>query len=958
MDEAGSTDGEQAPADDDAVIETPATAETPEEQLTRLEAERAQLQALLEHEADANRRILEAHGIAEGRLAELEGVLTGTEAVRARAEAERDELERRLTIELAAREQQHGEIIGAAEHRAQALAELLERHVAEAEAQAAEGERGREQDAARIAELEQRLAEELAQAASHAESLNAELKQAREDVRPRAARKLAEVQAALDAERSARAELELQVAALTESERALEQARAQESKAAEARIAELEPALEEARTGWQSTWRELDSVNERLAVSQARLQEVEGERDAGAERVSELVRSLGEAEDGIEVLERALDSVSADRDRIETARRVLEARLSTRDEAERAAIAERELERRTARAQRLQLTRVERRMTEIASGLGIAMRRLEGPVLPQASRRPAQEPEPAARAQQPAPASGGAAVAEAERPQPDTAPEETAPQAPQRTLSSGFLASAGRFPERPALEVGGVTLAYAALQGRAAQIAATLQRHAPAADPPLTGVFAHRSASAFAGLLGAMMRGHGYVPLNRTLPVARTRTMLERAGCQAIVVDAESAEQLPDLLGPIKGPIVVLAPEAQPADVEELRRALPAHHVLGEADLEPAEAWRPVEVDPSAIAYLLFTSGSTGVPKGVMVAHRNALHYVDVLVARYAISEQDRFSQSHDLTFDNSVFDLFVAWERGACVCCPGQRTLLNPGRYIRDSRLTVWFSVPSIAMFMRRLGGLKPNSCPELRWSLFAGEPLPLEVARAWEKAAPNSTVENLYGPTETTVDVTLYRWNAETSPPECERGILPIGHPLPNIGVLIADEELCEVAPGEQGELLVSGPQVSLGYWRDPERTAEAFVTPPGHDAVHYRTGDLVRRPQQDGPIVFLGRRDSQVKVRGVRIELGEIESALRDASGVDAVAALGWPTTLVGADGVEAFVGSDEVDVGAVRAALAERLPGHMVPRRVRGLPELPLNANGKIDRKALIRLLEAE
>jgi len=192
MDEAASTDGEQAPADDDAVIETP------EERLTRLEAERAQLQSLLEHEAEANRRILEAHGIAEGRLAELEGVLTGTETVRARAEAERDELDRRLTIGLAAREQQHGESIGAAEHRARALAELLETQVAGAEAQAAEHEREREraQDAARIAELEQRLAEELAQAASHAESLNAELKQAREDVRPRAARKLAEVQAA------------------------------------------------------------------------------------------------------------------------------------------------------------------------------------------------------------------------------------------------------------------------------------------------------------------------------------------------------------------------------------------------------------------------------------------------------------------------------------------------------------------------------------------------------------------------------------------------------------------------------------------------------------------------------------------------------------------------------------------------------------------------------------------
>ena len=195
------TDGERPPPE-----AADADLESVLERLGTVQAEREQLQTLLKHEAEANRRILEAHGIAEGRLAELEGVLTGTETVRARAEAERDELDRRLTIELAAREQQHGESIGAAEHRARALAELLETQVAEAETQAAEHEREREreraQDAARIAELEQRLAEELAQAASHAESLNAELKQAREDVRPRAARKLTEVQAALHAERA------------------------------------------------------------------------------------------------------------------------------------------------------------------------------------------------------------------------------------------------------------------------------------------------------------------------------------------------------------------------------------------------------------------------------------------------------------------------------------------------------------------------------------------------------------------------------------------------------------------------------------------------------------------------------------------------------------------------------------------------------------------------------------
>lgn len=750
-----------------------------------------------------------------------------------------------------------------------------------------------------------------------------------EGIKPRAARKLGEAQA-LDAERAAREELEARVTSLTEAQDEAEQAHAAELATANERVTELEPALEKARSGWGQSWKEVGVLNKRLEESAAAREQLQGERDAAQQRVAEITRSLAETDDGIAMLERALESVSGERDRIETARGVLEARLITRDEAERVLLAEREAEHRTARAHRLQLTRVERRLMEVAGAMNVAVRRLEAP--------------PGAPAAQTA---GAAGV---------SAPRDAALPAP-RTLASGFLRSAEVHPDRPALEVAGETYGFADLRERAARIAATLQRETPTADPALTAVFAHRSATAFTGLLGTLMRGHGYVPLNRTLPVARTRTMLQRAGCEALIVDAESARQLPELLGTTSHPLVVLLPELD--DISDLRQALPAHRLLGASDLEPASAWRPPPVDTSAIAYLLFTSGSTGVPKGVMVAHRNALHYIDALVERYAITERDRFSQTHDLTFDNSILDIFVAWERGACVCCPGQRTLMNPGGYIRESRLTVWFSVPSVAMFMRRLGGCKPDSYPDLRWSLFAGEPLPMEIVRAWEQAAPHSTIENLYGPTETTVDVTVYRWNASKSPSACEHGILPIGHPLPDIGVLIADEQLREVAPGEVGELLVSGPQVTLGYWRDPERTAASYVMPPGRKTRHYRTGDLVRRPREpDGPIVFLGRRDEQIKVRGVRIELGEVECALREVSGVDAVAALGWPLTLVGADGVEAFIGSDEVDAAAVRAALGERLPGHMVPRRVRGLAQLPLNANGKIDRPALVRLLEAE
>jgi acyl-CoA synthetase (AMP-forming)/AMP-acid ligase II len=164
--------------------------------------------------------------------------------------------------------------------------------------------------------------------------------------------------------------------------------------------------------------------------------------------------------------------------------------------------------------------------------------------------------------------------------------------------------------------------------------------------------------------------------------------------------------------------------------------------------------------------------------------------------------------------------------------------------------------------------------------------------------------------------------------------------------------------VPAGADGELLIAGPQVALGYWQDPERTAAAFVVPPGHTERHYRTGDRVRRPASGDALCFLGRTDSQIKVLGRRVELGEVEAAVREASGVDAVVALGWPLTATGAGGIVAFVGDVAVDTDGVLATVRRRLPDYMVPRRIHLLNEIPLNANGKMDRSALRRMLEEE
>jgi len=274
----------------------------------------------------------------------------------------------------------------------------------------------------------------------------------------------------------------------------------------------------------------------------------------------------------------------------------------------------------------------------------------------------------------------------------------------------------------------------------------------------------------------------------------------------------------------------------------------------------------------------------------------------------------------------------------------------------IRDAELTIWFSVPSTAVLLSRLGKLKPDTYPGLRLALFCGEALPQEILEAWSLAAPKAVLENLYGPTEVTIACTAYRWDPMRSPGECELGLVPIGEPYPGMSALVADEALREVAPGEAGELLMGGPQVSLGYWQDPERTATAFVRPPDRDAVFYRTGDRVRRVRPGGPLVYLGRVDNQIKIQGYRVELEEVESVLRDAAGVEVAIAVGWPVNAAGADGIVAFLGAESADLDAVRQRLRQRLPPYMVPRELRLHPVFELNANGKVDRKALRRLLE--
>lgn len=525
-----------------------------------------------------------------------------------------------------------------------------------------------------------------------------------------------------------------------------------------------------------------------------------------------------------------------------------------------------------------------------------------------------------------------------------------------RSLVDGFLASAKRRPGNVALAIAEQSYTYAQLESRAWAIASAVRRHA-ANRPRRVAVFGSRSIAAYAGTLGALMAGAAFIPLNPRFPLSRTSGMIRRALPQAIVVDRSAAPLVVELAGNgLPMPVLVAGSEDAAAVLEEA--GLPW---VGADDPQPPDLERTVPpVLTDDLAYLLFTSGSTGEPKGVGVTHENVLHYLDVIASRYALSPDDRCSQTFDPTFDLSVHDMFVTWGAGAALHVLRPIDALAPVRFVNKHALTVWFSVPSVAALAARKGALLAGAMPTLRLSLFCGEPLPTKLAAAWQASAPNGPVDNLYGPTELTIACLAHRWPGTTEPDATDSATVPIGRPFPGLGALLVDDSLAPVPAGHPGELLVCGPQTSPGYWLDDDRTSERFVvieTSVGERKRFYRTGDRAIQVGT-GEYVYLGRSDHQIKVLGFRVELGEIESALLDQQGVTQAVAIGWPVVDGSAQRIVAFVSGVGLDPAALKSALGARLPDYMTPEKVVVESELPLNANGKIDRHALVARLQAQ
>jgi len=506
-------------------------------------------------------------------------------------------------------------------------------------------------------------------------------------------------------------------------------------------------------------------------------------------------------------------------------------------------------------------------------------------------------------------------------------------------LHEPVTAQAEMRPEAVAVARGDVRLSYGELEGLSNRLARQLAA-AGCGRGERVALYLPKSPLAVAAMLGALKAGAAYVPMDPESPAPRQARVLALADCRVLVAAGPVAPRLREVLA-------ATPPGARPRlawlDDEHAAPGGPAPaFTLRELGAQPARA--PARAGaPSDPALILFTSGSTGLPKGVTLTHANVAHFLGWARAHFGLEAADRVSQHAPLRFDISTFDIYGAlWSGAELHLVPPELNLLphKLAQLMREARLTQWFSVPAVLTLMAKFDVVAPGDFPSLRRVLFAGEVMPTPTLMYWMRRLPHVRFTNLYGPTETTISSSYY--DVPRCPAEA-RAPIPIGRAVPGEELLLLD-----------GELHIAGAGLSPGYWRDPERTAEAFVPRPGRPGERlYRTGDLAR-VGEDGMLYFLGRADTQVKCRGHRIELGEIEAALNALaalreSAVVAIASSGFEGALLCC--AYAPAPAAVVTPQSLRAGLAAVLPGYMLPQRWLRCEALPKNESGKIDRAAL-------
>ena len=511
-----------------------------------------------------------------------------------------------------------------------------------------------------------------------------------------------------------------------------------------------------------------------------------------------------------------------------------------------------------------------------------------------------------------------------------------------------LIDSAARAPESIAISAGKETITYAALVERAGKVAKILHDLGVRTGDRV-GLLVDKNIPCYTGIYGILMSGAAYVPLDRRAPAERLGYIASDCSIRVAVCTAKGARALKgngDAFASIEHVVLLDSDDESLAD---------GRNAVTSSAIDAAMPATPAHVVDTDLAYILYTSGSTGQPKGVMISHAVSMSFVRWAADETGLGADDRVSGHAPLHFDLSIFDIYSTAKVGATLLPVPDGASTFPSRltdWMIDNRITVWYSVPSILSMMGKQANFAERSFPDLRVLLFAGEVFPAKYLKIWVAQCPDTVFKNWYGPTETNV-ITSYTVDI---PAEDIDQPVPIGKATSNAALfrVDADGELV-TDDSVAGELLARGPCVAIGYWGDEEKTRDRFLDnsrqPWLRDRV-YRTGDLVTIAP-DGNIIFQGRADHQVKCRGYRIELGEVEAALYKDSSVQEAAVIPVPDDLIG-NRLIAFVSSPKYS-GDVPNSVIDNVkhfvPNYMVPDRFVALDELPKTSNGKIDRQKL-------
>ncbi|MBB3315495.1 D-alanine--poly(phosphoribitol) ligase subunit 1 [Rhizobium sp. BK181] len=492
----------------------------------------------------------------------------------------------------------------------------------------------------------------------------------------------------------------------------------------------------------------------------------------------------------------------------------------------------------------------------------------------------------------------------------------------------------------PALRYASIEHSYSELQSWTEKLAkALLDNGLRPGD--VIAIGHNKQPLSYALMLAAIKIGIVYVNVDIASPLARNSRILEVSGAKAVFYDdAEGAAAMTQLAEAGDCALVSLSYETLPeVSATDLARQL---------DLV-------TKVDGASIAYIMFTSGSTGTPKGVAVTHQNVLHFIAWGQSRFKITEEDNFANLSPMYFDNSVFDFYVALFSGASLSPVNRDLMTKPYdlvAYIGQMRCTIWFSVPSLLIYLMAMKAMNPQILSTLKHIVFGGEGYPkVELKKLHSLFSEQATLVNVYGPTECTCICSAYDLS-EKDFAELQ-GLPPLGQLNQNFDYRILDEGDRDAV---EGELCLIGPNVAAGYFNDLERSVASFITitEPGRFMKRmYRTGDLVR--SEHGTLFFVGRKDNQIKHMGYRIELEEIEQALSKLAKVNQAAVVYHRTNSAYGKLIGFVASSFELDEKILLGALSEFLPNYMIPSSVIIMRDLPKNPNGKVDRHQLRALV---